>query len=110
MISRQLALGRNQIIYDAETGVEPAPHWFTPIYWGQLDAVSAELGGRGAALLVDPARTLKEAHRGERWVLRHYQRGGWAAKLSDDAYLYTGAERTRPFREWRLLAQLTTEA
>ncbi len=28
------------------------------------------------------------------------------ARLSDDLYLWTGADRTRAFREWRLLRQL----
>lgn len=109
MISKQITLGRNQILFDAQLGVEPKLHWFMPIYWAQLDVVQAELGGRGAALLVDPELSLKDAYRGERWVLRHYQRGGWVARLSDDAYIYTGAERTRPFREWRLLAELHAE-
>ena len=40
------------------------------------------------------------------WVLRHYRRGGWMAKLSQDSYLWTGAGRTRSFAEWRLLAHM----
>lgn len=43
---------------------------------------------------------------GTRWVLRHYRRGGLIAKLSQDSYLWTGADRTRSFAEWRLLAEL----
>jgi 3-deoxy-D-manno-octulosonic acid kinase len=39
-------------------------------------------------------------------VLRHYRRGGLIAHLSDDLYVWTGADRTRSFREWRLLRQL----
>jgi 3-deoxy-D-manno-octulosonic acid kinase len=39
-------------------------------------------------------------------VLRHYRRGGLRARLSDDRYLWTGAERTRSFAEWRLLRTL----
>src|SRR5690606_33396071 len=31
---------------------------------------------------------------------------GLMAKVSQDSYLWTGAERTRSFREWRLLAEL----
>lgn len=54
-------------------------------------------GGRGGALHV----------RGEFGdaVLRHYRRGGFVARLSDDRYVYTGAGRTRPFREFRVLAR-----
>ena len=39
-------------------------------------------------------------------VLRHYWRGGLMAKLSHDRYLWNGVERSRPFREWRLLTAL----
>jgi 3-deoxy-D-manno-octulosonic acid kinase len=42
----------------------------------------------------------------ETWVLRHYHRGGLVAKLVYDHYLWLARERTRAFREWRLLAQL----
>ena len=41
-----------------------------------------------------------------RWVLRHYRRGGLIARLSQDGYLWTGADRTRSFAEWRLLAEM----
>jgi 3-deoxy-D-manno-octulosonic acid kinase len=39
-------------------------------------------------------------------VLRRYLRGGLVAKLSRDRYLWLGEERTRAFREFRLLARL----
>jgi len=39
-------------------------------------------------------------------VLRRYLRGGWAARISRDRYLWLGERRTRPFREFRLLAEL----
>ena len=39
-------------------------------------------------------------------VLRHYWRGGIVARFAADVYVWTGRERTRPFREWRLLAHL----
>lgn len=58
----------------------------------------AGIGGRGAAWFVagpcGPA------------VLRHYRRGGLVARLVQDRYLYLGRERTRSFREFRLLQQL----
>jgi 3-deoxy-D-manno-octulosonic acid kinase len=40
------------------------------------------------------------------WVLRPYRRGGLAARLSATRYLWTGLERTRAFRELRLIARL----
>ena len=41
------------------------------------------------------------------WVLRHYYRGGPIGRLLDDQFLWLGEDRTRCFREWRLLARLT---
>ena len=39
-------------------------------------------------------------------VLRHYQRGGFVARLLTDQYFWTGIEQTRAWREWHLLRQL----
>jgi 3-deoxy-D-manno-octulosonic acid kinase len=36
-------------------------------------------------------------------VLRHYHRGGMVARLMGDRYLWTGADKTRCFAEFRLL-------
>ena len=43
-----------------------------------------------------------------RWLSR-YRRGGLVARFLDDYYLWTGLERTRPWREWRLLDYLYKE-
>ncbi|WP_020145995.1 3-deoxy-D-manno-octulosonic acid kinase [Thioalkalivibrio sp. ALJ15] len=45
-------------------------------------------------------------HEGRDWVLRHYWRGGLIARVATDTYLWTGLDRSRPVREWRLLARL----
>jgi 3-deoxy-D-manno-octulosonic acid kinase len=55
-------------------------------------------GGRGAAWFVDG-----EFGAG---VLRHYRRGGWAARASRDGYLWQGKARVRSLREFALLQQL----
>ncbi|HET9482826.1 MAG TPA: 3-deoxy-D-manno-octulosonic acid kinase, partial [Xanthomonadales bacterium] len=39
-----------------------------------------------------------------RAVVRHYRRGGLVARLLGDRFLYTGARRTRPMREFAVLA------
>ncbi len=57
-----------------------------------------EAPGRGSSLFLDAGP--------EQWVLRPYRRGGLAAKLSENRYLWTGLERTRAFRELRLTAEL----
>jgi 3-deoxy-D-manno-octulosonic acid kinase len=70
------------------------------------------------ALLLDPdnarlnARPVQVGGRQAAWfvtgdfgagVLRHYRRGGLIARLSQDRYIWTGAERTRAFSEFNLL-------
>lgn len=54
--------------------------------------------GRGAIRRVDTAFG--------RVVVRHYQRGGFVARLSRDRFVWTGAEATRPFREFRVIQRL----
>ncbi len=67
--------------------------------WRADRAAVAVSGGRGGVHVVT-------APGGSAWVLRHYRRGGLFGRVVTDSYLFTGAERTRAFREWRLLADL----
>lgn len=87
------------MLYDANRfATEPvAALLFDRARWLAQSASRDASGGRGGALHV----------RGEFGdaVLRHYRRGGVAARLSDDRYFYAGADRTRPFREFRVLAR-----
>lgn len=87
------------MLYDASRLGQPDAGVFDPEHWRARDALESAQGGRGTVQFV-------RAPNGERWVLRHYRRGGLVARLSADAYLWTGAARTRSFREWRLLRQL----
>ena len=97
-VSRSIA--RGAILYDASLGGHADETWFDLDSWrGSVDQAA---GGRGAiAYLRDGER---------RWVLRHYRRGGAVARLLADRYLFTGAGRTRAFREWRLLRELVALA
>ena len=72
--------------------------WFDPDHWRARGAAAVLGAGRGAALRASTAD-------GD-WVVRHYRRGGMVARLLDDRYLWNGAERTRGFAEFRLLAEL----
>lgn len=74
------------------------PEWFEPDYWRRHGAATALGAGRGATLHVDGGA--------QDWVLRHYRRGGMVARVLGDRYLWNGAERTRSFAEFRLLADL----
>ncbi|HEX7046032.1 MAG TPA: 3-deoxy-D-manno-octulosonic acid kinase [Gammaproteobacteria bacterium] len=87
------------ILYDAELAGKVHEHVFAPAYWRARDAFGDEsLGGRGAAWRIQDE--------GIDWVLRFYRRGGLPGKFISDWYLFTGLERTRPWREWNLLAAM----
>ena len=73
------------------------PGWFDPAWWsGRATPVGS--GGRGGAWFVEgvvgPA------------VLRHYLRGGFAARFSHDKHLWRGHAHIRSFEEFRLLREL----
>lgn len=90
--------GAHLLLAARERAEAPAPEWFDPAEWRRAGAVALETSGRGEVLIV--------AHGEETWVLRHYRRGGLVARIIDDHYLWLGAERTRAFREWRVLRKL----
>ena len=93
-----VADGPHLMLTASERGEAPRSDWFEPADWRRAGAVAIETSGRGEVLIV--------AHGAETWVLRHYRRGGLVARLIDDHYLWLGADRTRAFREWRLLRKL----
>jgi 3-deoxy-D-manno-octulosonic acid kinase len=87
------------MLYDASRTSNLSADWFEPRYWearGELDGTAR---GRGAA------HFLKAAD-GRRYVLRHYRRGGFFARLAGDRYAWRGEQRTRPFQEWQLTYSL----
>ncbi|MGO4700354.1 3-deoxy-D-manno-octulosonic acid kinase [Dyella sp. 2RAB6] len=89
------------ILFDPAASSQVDDDWFMPSHWRELGALRMQIGGRGGvALIGTPA--------GE-GVLRHYRRGGMVARLMGDRYLWTGAERTRSFAEFRLLAAMARE-
>jgi len=89
---------RGAMLYDASFAGHADESWFDPDRWRDCGSVERQAGGRGAVAFLRGD--------GRRWVLRHYRRGGAVARVLDDRYLYTGADRTRGFREWRLLREL----
>ncbi len=84
------------ILFDARRLPQASPALLDPSHY-DADAIHGR-GGRGAVWFVDtPAGAA---------VLRHYRRGGMVGRLVDDRYFWTGENRTRAFREFRLLAEL----
>ena len=84
-----------RIVYDADRIEAPARQLFNGRYWEGLGSILGKAAGRGSALFVD-------APFGQ-VVLKKYLRGGQVSRWNKDRYLFTGYERSRPFREFRLL-------
>ena len=85
------------ILFDAKQMRQVDPDWFVPSRWGER-ARPVDSGGRGGAWFVDAPFGAS--------LLRLYLRGGWAARVSRDQYLWQGANRTRSFEEFRLTRAL----
>ncbi len=94
-------VGGRTVLFDRSVVDDAYNEWFEPRYWRERDRVRGTASGRGSVTFVES--------NDETWVLRHYHRGGVMARLSDDLYVWQGIERTRAFREWRLLSALFDE-
>lgn len=66
--------------------------------WAKRSAIVGFAEGRGTTFFIQ--------HQGQDFVLRHYQRGGLVAKISNEDYLWLGLRFTRPWREWALLEKM----
>lgn len=86
------------IVYDADRISHVSAAIFDPQYWEARAALVGQASGRGTTWFVEQGN--------EEWALRHYRRGGFAARISSDSYLWLGLEQTRAWREWKLTAQL----
>ena len=86
------------ILYDATRLRKPGAELFDVEHWRAQGSLQEVAGGRASIAVVGTGE--------ERWVLRHYRRGGLIARISRDRYFWLGEARTRSFAEWRLLAEL----
>jgi 3-deoxy-D-manno-octulosonic acid kinase len=114
--SLRIALPKGAMLVDARLLGRPpdreAERIFAPDYWSARGELEAAARGRGSAWFIatsnstsgsTPAANPGTPRRLERWVLRHYRRGGQAARLSVDRFVWAGEDRVRAFAEWRLL-------
>ena len=94
----QTQSGKSHILYDAELPVQATPALFDAAAWQARGQLLGSARGRGETAFVGD---------GERqYVLRHYCRGGLPGRFIRDRYIWTGLERSRPWREWHLTAEL----
>lgn len=89
-------------IHDSARYPDFDARWFDRDWWQAEGARQHSITGRAGVLMLDRGD--------ETWVCRHYHRGGLIAHLSYDSYVWTGVERTRPVREWRLLDALSARS
>lgn len=90
--------GGRTVLYDASLDEHKAALLLDDDYWSSAGEPLGEATGRGSVRIL--------AHDDERWVRRHYHRGGAISRVIEDHYVWTGLDRTRSWREWRLLAHL----
>ena len=92
---------RGEILYDRQVINQITEDQFNASNWLHSEPVSGRLGsdGRGNTMFIGNIP--------RQFVLRHYIRGGLIGKLVNDKYVWTGAELSRPFREWRMLAKMS---
>lgn len=90
--------GACHVLYNPAVSPKISLEQFTPDYWLAMHKVTQTERGRGASWFVDAD--------GQEWVLRHYRRGGFVARYVEECYVWLGLERTRAWREWKLLAHL----
>ena len=95
---QRLAVDRGAILFDPERVADPGWQLFDRAYWHARGALVAHSGGRGSIHFIEDS--------GRCWALRRYLRGGMPALIASERYLYLGEERTRSFRELRLLGKL----
>ena len=90
------------ILYDKAIINQISDERFTPRGWLHAEVLKGELrsGGRGNTLFVGNVP--------RQFVLRHYMRGGLVGRFIRDTYVFSGADKTRSFREWRLLDKLAS--
>lgn len=90
------------ILYDKSIINQISDERFTAQGWLHSELLTGSLrsGGRGNTMFVGNVP--------RQFVLRHYRRGGLIGKFVTDRYIFSGADRTRSFREWRLLDKLAS--
>lgn len=76
--------------------------WYDSSHWLKKDQIIGESTGRHITWFIkSPFDT-----NGKTWVLRHYYRGGMISKMTPDRFIFTGLNRTRGFREVKLLLHM----
>ncbi len=102
-------IGRSTILYDAQIISEPSLKLFDPEYHvvndNQGDSLLPPLPGLSEKG-IGRAKVVYFQHDNQPLVLKHYYRGGLVSSIIKDKYLGLDIEKTRAFKEWRLLKKM----
>ncbi len=90
------------ILYDKAIINQISEERFTAAGWLHTESLAGSLRSRGRG------NTMYVGNVPRQFVLRHYMRGGLVGKLIRDTYVFSGADQTRSFLEWRLLDKLAS--
>ena len=94
----RLAIDRGAILFDPRARRRARRRSSsTRTYWRARGALTEQAGGRGSIQFIDDDGAIG--------CFRRYLRGGMAAPSAARHYSWLGEERTRSFRELRLLAR-----
>ncbi|MEZ5496104.1 MAG: 3-deoxy-D-manno-octulosonic acid kinase [Gammaproteobacteria bacterium] len=86
------------IIAKDELKDDVTAEWFDDKFWLNNGRLLGASSGRGSAWMVKSGNT--------KMMLRHYYRGGVPAKFNKDKYFWSSLDKTRSFKEFRLLQKL----
>lgn len=86
--------GADVILYEPLAADNFSALWFEPDWWAGRGALRGAGHGRGSTWFIDEG--------GRSFALRHYRRGGFAARLSEDRFWYGRELGSRPLSEFLL--------
>ena len=95
MTSQVTKINQSIILYDDRLMNDIDENIFEIDFWKMDQQAHSQPKGRGTVYFVKI--------QDEPCVLRHYNRGGFVARLVEDQYLWMGEGYTRSFKEWHLL-------
>jgi len=88
------------ILHDPDYALDWTLTRFQPSAWAAEGRLLQDaLGGRGTVVFVRAGQA--------EFAIRHYRRGGLVGRFFEDHFIWLGPDRTRSFREWRLLVRLS---
>jgi len=97
--SKTARLGKRWVLFNPSLMPIPKVDYFDCQLLEQQGVVRGHATGRGDTCFYDVGNS--------RWALRHYLRGGLIAKFLRDQYLGVRIARSRAWKEWSLLQQMT---